>query len=73
MNDSDLDLRGRIAYLLGKSEAFGQPKWTTAYLIEQIIDAVAEHMKNFPSSPYASLTTHVFTATDLMVKWLKDE
>ena len=39
----------------------------------KVIDAVIEHMKNFPSSPYASLTTHVFTATDLMVKWLKGE
>ena len=50
----EIDVAGRIAYLMGKSEAIGQPKWTTAYLIKQILQVVIEDMKKSPISDTVS-------------------
>jgi len=87
MNESDLDLRGRIAYLLGKSDSFTMEedpnhkgswipihtKWKTEYLVSQIIDAVVKRMLEFPTSPEGLGITHVYSATDSMISWLKGE
>ena len=63
----EIDVAGRIAYLMGKSEAFGQPKWTTAYLIEQILQVVVEHLENFPKENIVSPAQH-----KLLIKYLKE-
>jgi len=63
----EIDVAGRIAYLMGKSEAIGQPKWTTAYLIEQILQVVVEHLENFPKENIVSPAQH-----KLLIEYLKE-
>ena len=66
MNENELDLKGRIAYLIGKSVSYTIEqypkigyvevctKWKTAYLIEQILQVVIEDMKKSPISDTVS-------------------
>ena len=64
----EIDVAGRIAYLIGKSEAIGQPKWKTEYLIKQIIQAVVKHLENFPKENIVSPAQH-----KLLIEYLKKE
>ena len=79
MNENEIDLAGRIAYLIGKSVSYTIKqypkigyveictKWKTEYLIEQILQAVTEHLENFPKENIVSPAQH-----ELLIEYLKE-
>jgi len=80
MNENELDLVDRIAYLIGKSVSYTIEqypkigwitictKWKTEYIIEQILQVIVEYLETFPKENIVSPAQH-----KLLIEYLKKE